>query len=307
MKKSTLMKMALAAVAMFVFVGLNAQILTNYQNVAEDIYQTQGKTFRVYVMPDLVYSPGYNAGTNSPLGAAARWTWTYPAGLTTGAPATGTPANQNWVEFTNPGVGGPWVLSVVESTTLGIGCADATPETRNIFVIAAPTATITSAALTQFCGNTAAQTVAMSFTENVPAAFAAYAFAVSEVVETIDPSDAVIASVSTNATFVNFPTTGKLKVPALVGAASPYTYSFSTSALNLSAGNRTRYTYTLVRTPLVTGGAAAGVVSAISEKSDVIGGTILAHAFSGTTTVSYIVNPSPVTGPIFHIPNNFAY
>ncbi len=303
------MKMALAAVAMFVFVGLNAQILTNYQNVNEDIYQTEGKTFRVYVYPDMVYSPSYDAATNANLGASARWTWTYPAGLTTGAPASGvTPGvPQNWVEFTNPQVGGPFLLEVVESTTLGIGCTDASAETRNIYVIAAPTATITSAALTQFCGNTAAQTVSMSFTENVPAALAAYAFAVTEVVETIDPSDAVIATVSTNTTFVNFPTAGKLKAPTLLGATSPYTYSFNTSALNLSAGNRTRYTYTLARTPLVTGGAAAGVVSAISEKSDVIGGTILAHAFTGTTTVSYIVNPSPVTGPIYHIPNTFAY
>lgn len=301
------MKLALVAVAMFVFAGLNAQILTNYQNVSEDVYQTAGKTFRVYVLPDLVYSPGYNAATNSPLGATALWTWTYPAGLTTGAPATGTPANQNWVEFTNPAVGGPFALTVAESTTVGIGCIDATPETRNIYVIAAPTATITSAALTQFCGVTAAQTVAMSFTENVPAAWAAYSFAVTEVVETIDPSDNLIAAVSTNTTFVNFPTTAKLKAPALLGAASPYTYSFNTSALAISAGNRTRYTYTLVRTPLVTGGAAAGVVSAISEKSDLIGGTILAHAFSGTTTVSYIVNPAPATGPIYHIPNNYAY
>lgn len=301
------MKLALVAVAMFVFAGLNAQILTNYQNVSEDVYQTAGKTFRVYVLPDLVYSPGYNATTNSPLGATALWTWTYPAGLTTGAPATGTPANQNWVEFTNPVAGGPFALTVAESTTVGIGCIDATPETRNIYVIAAPTATITSAALTQFCGVTAAQTVAMSFTESVPAAWAAYSFAVTEVVETIDPSDNLIAAVSTNTTFVNFPTTAKLKAPALLGAASPYTYSFNTSALAISAGNRTRYTYTLVRTPLVTGGAAAGVVSAISEKSDLIGGTILAHAFSGTTTVSYIVNPAPATGPIYHIPNNYAY
>lgn len=307
MKKSTFLKVALVAVAMLMFAGANAQVANaDYQNVAEDIYQTAGKTFRVYVEPDAVYNPAYVA-PGWALDAAARWTWTYPAALSTlpasAAPASGSAQNQNWVEFTNPQVGGPHVLTVVESTTVGIGCVDADAETRNIRIVAAPTATITTAAPAQACGDQAAAAVAMTFTENVPLALASYAFAVNELVENIDPSDVPIgAALVDNDAFLDFPTTGKLN--AFTTGASPFGYTFNTTVLTVQNNLRTRYTYTLINASDVVG---VGVVSAISEKSDYVGGTVLAHAFTGTTTISYIVNPTPVTGPIFHIPNNFAY
>lgn len=309
MKKSTFLKVALVAVAMFMFAGANAQVAdANYANVAEDIYQTAGKTFRVYVEPDAVYNPAYVA-PGWALDAAARWTWTYPAGLTTGAPATGAPANQNWVEFTNPAVGGPFVLTVVESTTVGLGCVDADAETRNIYVVAVPVATITTADPAQACGDQAAAAVAMTFTEAVPAALAGYAFNVEEVIETIDPSDVVIATISTTTDFVEYTTAAKLNTGNdLTGAASPYGFTFNTSALNVDAsGNRTRYTYTLRKATDAPGAAADGVISAISQKSDYVGGTVLTHPFGAKTTFVAIVNPTPVTGPIYHIPNNYAY
>jgi hypothetical protein len=308
MKTKNLLKLALIMVAIFTFAGANAQILTDYDNVAEDVYQTAGKTFRVYVEPDIVYSPGYDPATNAPLGAAARWTWTYPAGLSTGAPATATPVNQNWVEFTNPVVGGPFTLEVVESNTIS-GCADATAETRDIYVVAVPTATITTADPAQACDDQAAAAVAMTFTEAVPAGFAGYAFAINELVENIDPSDVVIgAALVDNDAFIDFPTSGKLNTGNdLTGGASPYGYTFNTSDLDVRNGLRTRYTYTLIKASDAPGAAADGVISAISEKSDYIGGTVLTHAFGAKTTFVAIVNPSPQTGPIFHIPNNFAY
>lgn len=294
-------------VAVFMFAGVNAQILTDYQNVTEDVYQTAGKTFRVYVMPDLVYSPSYNSVTNANLGAAALWTWSYPAGLTTGAPATGAPANQNWVEFTNPVAGGPFALEVVESNTIGV-CADATPETRNIYVVAAPSAVITTVDPAQACGDQPAAAVSMSFTEAVPAALASYAFSVVELVETIDPSDVVLATIRTTTNFVGYPTTGKLNTGnGLTGAASPYGFSFNTAPLVIEAGSRTRYTYTLAKATDAPGAAADGVISAISQKSDHFGGTVLTHPFGAKITYVAIVNPAPTTGPIYHIPNNFAY
>mgnify|MGYP000865801602 CR=1 FL=1 len=306
MKKQNLLKLALMMVAVFMFAGANAQILTDYKNVDETVYQTAGKTFRIYVEPDLVYSPSYVAATNSPLGAAALWTWTYPAGLTTGSPASATPANQNWVEFTNPAVGGPFTLGVVESNTIG-GCAGAAVA-RDITIVAAPTAVITTADPAQACDNQPAATVAMTFTEAVPAAIAGYAFNVEELVETIDPSDVVIATVRTVADFVEYTTALKLNTGnKLTGAASPYGFTFDTAPLTVEAGNRTRYTYTLRKATDAPGAAADGVISAISEKSDYLGGTVLTHGFGAKTTFVAIVNPSPTTGPIFHIPNNFAY
>lgn len=280
--------------------GTFAQILTVYQNVAENSYQTAGMAFRLYVLPDPVYSPAYVAATNANLGASAQWTWAY-AGLT-GAPTNGTPANQNFVEFTAPAVG-VYTVGVVESNTLG-GCSGATVN-QQVNVIAAPTATITTANPAQACGNQAAMAVAMTFTENVPVAWASYAFAVDELVENIDPLGGVIGGpVSHNATFVNFPTGGKLEAPALTGAMPTYGYTFNTSLLNVANNLRTRYTYTLVSAAGVTG---TGVVSAISQKSDYLTlPTITGYAFGGTPFVA-IVNPAPVTGPIYHIVNSYAY
>lgn len=308
MKKSTFMKLALVAVAMFVFAGLNAQILTNYENVSETVYQTAGKTFRVYVQPDPVYSPSYVAATNLGIGAAARWTWNL-GGLTAVAPWTDntTAIPQNFVEISAPAAGS-YTISVAESTTIGIGCPDITPVTRDFVVIAAPTATITTVDPAQACGDQAAVPVAMTFTEAVPAAFAGYAFAVEEVVQTIDPSDVVLTTVRTVANFVTYTTAAKLNTGnALTGAASPYGFSFNTAALVVEGGNRTRYTYTLRKATDAPGAAAEGVISAISEKSDFVGGTVLTHPFGAKTTYVAIVNPAPSTGPIYHIPNNYAY
>jgi hypothetical protein len=308
MKRVLKNKVILAIAVMLLMAnGIYAQILTDYQNVAETSYQTAGLSFRLYVQPDPVYSPTYAPATNTNINANARWTWTYPAGLT-GAPLSGVAgvANQNYVDFANPAVGGPYTVQVAESNTVG-GCIDATPINQVVQIIAAPAATILTADPPQACGDQLAMAVNMTFTEAVPVAWASYAFGVSELVENIDPSNVVLGTPVPLHTFVDFPTTGKLKAPALTGGASPYGYSFNTSALNVLGGLRTRYTYTLTKAS--NAGGADGVISAISQKSDypiVAPGSLTTYAFTDNQIV-IIVNPTPTTGPIYHIPNTFAY
>jgi hypothetical protein len=307
MKRVLNFKSIVAIAAMLLFAsGSFAQILTDYQDVAETSYQTAGTSFRLYAYPDTVYSPTYNPATNANINANARWTWTF-AGLTATAPVvTATAVAQNFVEFTNV-TAGSYTITVAESNTIA-GCVDGTAESQDVTVIAAPQATITTADPAQACGNQVAMNISMSFTEAVPAAIAGYAFEIQEVVENIDPSDAVIgAALSTNNTFVDFPMSAKLNTgTGLTGAASPYGYTFATSALNVQNNLRTRYTYTLLKATDAPGAAADGIISAISQKSDYLGGTIQTYAFTDNQIV-IIVNPAPVTGPIYHIPNNFAY
>lgn len=278
------------------FMGVQAQVQdANYVTNAETVYQTTGKAFRLYVEPDVVYSPDYNVGGGWVLGATARWTWTY-AGLT-GAPVSGSAQNQNWVEFANPAVG-TYTIGVVETNTI-VSCQDA-GVTKTVEVIAAPTAVITTADPAQACGDQGAMAVEIRFTENVPMTWASYAFAINETVENIDISDVVIGgALVNNDNFVDYPTTVKLN--ALGGAQPNYTWSFNTSALNVQNGERTRYTYTLIG---ASDAATDGLISAISQKSDYVSGTVVTHAF-GDNQIVIIVNPVPVTGPIYHIPNNF--
>ncbi len=263
--------------------------------------QTTGTTFSLYVYPDLVYSPGYVEAANAPLGANSEWRWTY-AGLT-GAPLTTVWAAQNNVDFTVTPVG-VYAVTVEERNTL-IGCAGGVI-TQNINVVAAPTGGFTTADATAYCGNQAAQAINIRFIENVPNALTAYGFAVSELVEEIDGSDAWIATVSTNNTFVDFQLTAKAKsgTPGVTLATPNLDYDFNSSALAVSNNNRTRYTYTLLEAS-DAGTGIDGIISAISQKSGYTDG-LVTYAFTDDAVV-FIVNPAPVTGPIYHIANDYSY
>lgn len=306
MKKTNFLKIALTLVMAFAVSGAFAQILTDYAETnATDMYQTEGTTFRLYTLPDPIYSPTYDANTNANLGANSEWTFTF-AGLTATAPVTsGNAVGQNYVEFTNPAVAGsPYTVTVAESNT-AVGCGDSSPESQVINVVAAPTATITTADITNYCGNQPAEAINIDFVENVPDALAAFGFAVSEVVDEIDGSDVLIVNVSTNNIYEDFTLAAKAKHPANLGGATPnFTYGFNSSALVVSNNNRTRYTYTLLEAS-DAGTGVDGIISAISQKSDYIDG-LVTYAFTDDAVV-FIVNPAPVTGPIYHIANDFAY
>ncbi|MFO7843760.1 MAG: hypothetical protein R6V16_08115, partial [Bacteroidales bacterium] len=83
----------------------------------------------------------------------------------------------------------------------------------------------------------------------------------------------------------------------------------STGAMPVVGGERTKYEYTIKTATDYTGTGAEGIISAISHKSDYLAvagsGEITTYPFTGTLTVTYIVNPAPSTGPVYHIPNDF--
>ncbi len=302
MKKTNFLKIAFTLVLAFAFSGAFAQaILTDYdEDNTTDMYQTTGTAFSLYVYPDLVYSPGYVEAANAPLGANSEWRWTY-AGLT-GAPLTTVWAAQNNVDFTVTPVG-VYAVTVEERNTL-IGCAGGVI-TQNINVVAAPTGGFTTADATAYCGNQAAQAINIDFVENVPDALAAFGFAVSEVVDEIDGGGGLIVNVSTNNIYENFTLAAKAKHPANLGGATPnFTYGFNSSALVVSNNHRTRYTYTLLEAS-DAGTGIDGIISAISQKSGYTDG-LVTYAFTDDAVV-FIVNPAPVTGPIYHIANDYAY
>lgn len=311
MKKSTLMKLALTLTAIFVFAGLNAQINTVYTATQLDeanSYQTVNKPFSLYALPDPVYSPGYVGAANAPIGAAARWTWTYPVALT-GVPASGvvSATNSNVVTFSVVPIG-VHAINVVESNTLS-GCVSPTTITQTVNVIAAPTAQITTVSPAQACvaAVPAPAAVVVTITESVPNTLAAYAFGINELIEEIDPSDLLLATPQATHSIYDFTAdivTGTKCATGTAGfvAGSPSTFTFNTDALAVSNGHRTRYTYTLVGASDAGGN---GIISAISQKSD-FGGALTPYAFGATTTYVAIVNPAPATGPIYHISNSYA-
>jgi hypothetical protein len=295
--KKNVLKLATIAFLCFGINTIHAQIPTGYQVVDETVYQTQGKTFRLYVLPDAVYSPDYNV--DGTLGSTARWGWTWT--FSEGPDDSKAPANENWVEMINPAIGS-YVFTVAESSTI-IGCTGA-DRTKNVVVIAPPTATITTDDITDQCGDLAAQNIILSISENVPTNFAAYSFRISRLVETIDINGDQIDEISTG-NLVEFPLAGKLNdsdTRFAWNAGGNHTFTIPSDALNIENSQRTRYIYTLEPVDGVTG---SGIVSAISHKSDFIPGGVNAHAFGAKTQLVFVINPAPVTGPIYHIPNSF--
>ena len=291
----------------------------NYEQNAEEVYQTVGSTFRLYADPDPIYNPSYaGAGT---LDANALWTWDLgdidlaPDAAIGGSwvdDATGI--NENYVEITAPSAAGSYTISVTESNT-AVACTD-NGQSIAVNVIAAPIATITTLDPAVACGDQAAAAVAMTFTEAVPAALAGYAFAVTESIDNLSDlgGSPTVTNVTSTADFVDYPTDGKLNTGnALTGAASPYGFTFNTSALTVRNNQITRYTYTLVKaTNQGASASASGLISAISQKSEYIdvivnGGDINTYPWGAKSTFIAIVVPQPQTGPIYYIPNDYAY
>jgi len=339
MKKSTFLKLALVFVAIFVYAGAMAQypatINTDYVQVTGTTYQTEGKTFRLYVAPDFIYSPSYDGTSAADLNTDSRWTWTYnyPLALV-GTPAHNvvSAAQTNWVEFTTV-VNGTYTVGVVESNVV-TGCADGSAVTQTVEVIDAPTAVIggttanvnytwTGASPYTDClpTLTGTETVTVTITEDtrLPVGFRAYALAISQSVGNVLP-DLATADGAPVVTTWNYTVAAKLKTgnvaipgthtwtPNTVGNGNS-TYSFATPALAVLNNKPTRYTYTIATASDVVAGT--GIVSAVSEKSDYNWVTNAAvavpSAFGAVTSIAYIVLPAPVTGPIYHIANDFAY
>jgi hypothetical protein len=314
MRKINFLKTVLGvAFATLLAVGANAQVANNqYEeydnnlliptNIDYVTLRTGGSTtMGYYALPDPVYHPNYTLAGSWALTAGFVWNWTVAPAM-----ATAKPGDANYVQVTYTAVNN-YVVTVAEQAPAAMGgCADASPTVMNVHVIAPPVALVTTADPAQACGNQAAATVGLQFTEAVPAALAGYSFAVHALIENIDAGGNVLNTL-VDADSIDFPTTGKLNTGNGLAGAGPFTWSFTTAPLNVRGALRTRYTYTLVKASDAPAAAANGLISAISQKSDFIAANVLTYAFGAKSTFVAIVNPAPVTGPIYYIPNDLNY
>ena len=336
MKNLTLKLAALLLVFFFAVNAVDAQVLfvdDDYEQYDANVlaptnidYVTlrggTSVTMGYYALPDPIYHPNYNNGGGWALTADFVWNWTLPTNPGTAGsityPVATFPANYVQVTYTATGV---YAVNVAEAAPAAFGgCTDASPTVMNVTVVSPPTGTIsilpgvgwqeiTPNASYQICGNQLGETVTISFNEAIPDAFAAYAFQITETIERIDGANGIISTPQAEAVIQNFPAGTKLQdlqVGGLTGAAfnratPAFAFTFTSAALDVNTGARTRYTYRVTRTGDI---GANGFFSAISEKSDYLAS--LSYYNFTNQAVSFIVNPAPVTGPIYHIPNGFA-
>ena len=284
-------------------------------------FKTGGTTMGYYALPDPVYHPNYV--TTGALTALFQWNWTVDNGGTITYPVPTFTAN--YAQITYPAAGN-YVVNVVEQAPVAFGGCTGSATVMNVRVIAPPTGTVsinpggTWVAITpnisyQICGAQVAQTVSVAFNEAVAKGLASFAFQITEAKELLDGTGAVIATPQAEAVIQDFPLASKVKgtnlgslpSPAFIAASPAFTFTFLSDALavmqNAGVDARTRYTYRVTRSGDM---AQNGFVSNISQKSDFIAGTVQYYNFTNQT-VSFIINPTPVTGPIYYVPNNYNY
>lgn len=340
MKKMNFLKVLMTLVLAFVVTGAFAQVAGgDYSEYDADTqapttteYVTlhgAGTTLGYYALPDPTYHPNYNAGGGWALTADFTWSWTAPIDPGT-VPTFAQPGDANYVEITYAATG-VYEINVAETAPAAFGgCTDATPTVMDVTVIDPPTGDISIAPVGwqeitanqeyQICGDQAAETVTIDFVENVPDALASYSFQITETIELLDGAGTVLSTSQAETVIEEWALGSKLKATNLNGngdattltnatftTATPnFSFEFDSDALdvlqNAGIDARTRYTYKITRAGST---ADPDFISAISHKSGYIDG--LTYTAFTNDAVSFIVNPSPSTGPIYHIANDFNY
>lgn len=327
MKKTNFLKIALTFVMAITFSGAFSQgNVADYALISTDAitantsYVTLDGEIPLYVTPDPVYHPTWTAFSNN---VTAGFVWNYydDASWTMGTELTFV-KTLNYVEITANTVGS-YPVNVKEQASAAFGsCEDGTGVNFTIVVTGKPTADIVGTntpanAWTEnvagydyhACGDKVAETINLSFTETgVPAGLQTYAYRVQKRVVILTDVGVEESVVSTTNEINHTIGTKGLTTSVTTGAMPVLTYDWDGAGPDAPVDSRTMYEYTLA--PATDAPALfTGIVSATSHKSDYLKLAVLAtdftdYPFTGTLVVSYIVNPTPTTGPIFHIPNN---
>lgn len=287
-----MMKMSATLVALFFALsGMFAQeIPADFENAALGTpasisYVTINKTMPFWVVPDPVFHTGYVA-PGWVLTPDFTWNWTVPAGLTLASQVN------NYVTLT-AGTLGDHVVNVKEQAPAAWGgCEDATGTDITIRVVEAP------------------EFHSFPFFASIP-------LASGGTFQTCAPYAAFDANIELSG-FPNFGVEFTLTQQALTTAGVP-TGPVNTLATNAVVGGGNSLTRVANQTYVVDGARTLGLIAAgtrtqyvytftgitdnVSRKSDYLSGQTL-YA-TGPYTFTFIVNPAPTTGPIFHIPNTF--
>ncbi len=328
--KCYFLKLALVLAGMFATMNLYSQgVVGDYAPISADAieagvsYVTRDGTIPLYVLPDPVYHPTWAFPSTN---ITAGFTWVFTAdGWTPGSQLTlSQPADLedlNYVEITGNTVGGPYLINVIEQAPAAYGgCSDA-GRNFSVVVTGIPTATVAGSDTPAniwtegvegheyyACGSKAAEDITIEITETgAPAALQFYAYSLQKRVVIIDINGDEVTEVSNDHIIDHTIETKGITTSANTGALDVLDHDFGEGAVPA----RTLYEFTLGPATDAPVGFN-GIVSAISHKSDFLalvddGDAFTDHPFSGTMVVSYIVNPTPVTGPIYHIPNDYGF
>lgn len=322
MKRSTLSKLALTLVAAFVFVGANAQtypaaIRTDYVNVDETIYQTVGFKLTLYAAPDPLYHPSYNAVTNTGFNTMSQWQWVYDgADFADGTLLKLWTTGENYVEILPanlPTAGSTRIFRVKERFNVAGACESATEQSRTVAVVAAPVITafagtnfstswtqVTAGTEYSYCGEDLTDNLSITLTETGSLeALQAYTYGITVKRTAYDGNMTAITlqeDIDVTATLG--------KTADLDAMITGLSHTFTTPALKMYEASSVKYATKYVFN--VTANSLTSKISRLSHKRAGIAANVPFDNVPATT-VTYWLYPTPTTGPIYHIPNNFTF
>lgn len=293
-------------------------------------YITTGKTMPFFVWPSAAYNPNWNPGAvafadpNFPTQAEletnvlSSFAWRIGATFATLAAAPGGYA-KNYVQITAGAAASVTLIEVAETAPAPGSCAGA-PVYFGFTAVGVPTLSITNAVsstmgltnvISSGCGDRTG--IAITATFNTANESAPYHINLGYNVfnATVDGSGNITLGTEI---------TGDAGVPSVFGANGSATPSTSNPIVSNASPIVTAQDYTVENNlPTVYRFTYYNVNGAVSRKSDYIDkrdAVLGAGAYDftyyptapGAGTVYYIVAlPTPVTGPIYHIANNFTY
>lgn len=307
MKKMNIMKIAFTLVLAFVITGAIAQS-TDVPGVAADYATTgsvtvmQGTTVPLYANPDSYFHPSYDPDVANSLTAGFTWTWAEQ--VTSDITFSQNNVDDNYVEISGMLVANtPYTINVLENAPAAWGgCNDGTGTNITVNVVAQPDATFAPLlASYNYCEGDASLPAAVSAT--ISDGWQNY-----RLVWTLE-----IKTLNADGTDKDFYDTDKTTTPVALAeehtTAAPYDVAAAGAADITSVlggytvidASSTVYTYTL---------------TSINDQASRFGNFIALNGvatdeslftyYAIGETVTIRVNPTPTTGPIYHIVNTWS-
>jgi hypothetical protein len=315
MRTKNLLKLAFTMLAMIVMTGAMAQYSANiegdYENETETIYQTVGFGLKLFVHPDPALHPDYVNTDNSGLNGVSEWRWTNTAWDLT-ANTQKDWSGENWVEIADtdlPTAGNTTTFFVAERFGPA-GCVSATIQEKTVAGVAEPDVTGFAYAAVggwtynavedryEICATTASGQINLTIAETgSDAGMQQYTYGIAV---TKNVYDGNMDLDNTSNVSGSWGKNGELSSMT----AAPHQFAITDITIDQIAGADmpTEYVFTF---------AANSLASTTTRVSDFRAGgdgtNAFVNNFTAATSISYMLLPTPTTGPIYHIPNNYAF
>jgi hypothetical protein len=310
MKKQNLLKLAFTMLAMVIMTGAMAQnpasILTNYVEQDETIYQTEGFNLTLIALPDLALSPDYDAATNTGYNSTSEWQWMSGSW---GGDLVQAWDTDNTVEIPAPAAEAT-VTYFVKERFGNVGCESVDAEEKTVAGVAEPDITAFTAVnnggwtynavddIYEICSATASDAIDITI-EELGSSVAMQSYTYGITVTRTEYDGNMVPQGTTDQTGVWGQTAD---LDGMVAGQSP-TFTI-TDMVILNDGSTdvpTQYDFTF------TPNSLASTTTRVSDfRAGGDGTNAFFNNFTADVTVSYILYPTPVTGPIYHIPNDFS-